>query len=187
MEFFLSSPVSEEQGFTQKIGTELSKISSKLIPNFFSFVVQLLALLVVIIIIMVVLYKPVKKTLVARNDYIERQIQEAKENNVLSEQNRVQAEQDVIDARKKSSDIIAEANKIAEAQKAQILAEAHESARKMKLNAEEEIQKAKQEAIDDVHNEIVNVALEASKELLKREINEDDSSEFVKDFLKEVK
>ena len=113
MEFFLSSPVSEEQGFTQKIGTELSKISSKLIPNFFSFAVQLLALLVVIIIIMVVLYKPVKKTLVARNDYIERQIQEAKENNVLSEQNRVQAEQDVIDARKKSSDIIAEANKIA--------------------------------------------------------------------------
>ena len=185
MELLNSFPVMAS--FTDQIGEELSKISSKLIPNFFSFVVQLLALIVVIIIVSVLLYKPVKKTLVARNDYIEKQLLEAKENNVLSEQTRKQAEQEIIDARKKSSEIIDSANKIAEAQKEQIIADANESVKKMKLNAEEEIQKAKQEALDDVHNEIVNVALEASKELLKREINEDDSSEFVKDFLKEVK
>lgn len=173
--------------FIDSINEELSKIGSKLIPNFFSFVVQLLALIVVIIIVMVLLFKPVKKTLNKRNDYIEQQILQAKENNVLSEQNRVQSEQEIIDARKKSSEIIESANKIAEAQKAQIISEAHDSVRKLKLNAEEEIQKAKQEAMDDVRNEIVNVALEASKELLKREINEGDSEEFVKDFLKEVK
>ena len=185
MELLIQNPLLAS--FTDQIGEELSKISEKLIPNLFSFVVQLIALIVVIVVVMLLLYKPVKKTLVARNDYIEKQILEAKENNVLSEQNRKQAEQEIIDARKKSSEIIESANKMAELQKAQIIEDAHESARKMKLNAEEEIQKAKQEAIDDVHDEIVNVALEASKELLKREINEDDSSEFVKDFLKEVK
>ena len=185
MELLISSPL--YASFTETIGEELSKISEKLIPNFFSFVVQLLALIVVIIIVSVLLFKPVKKTLVARNDYIEKQLVEAKQNNALSEQNRIQSEQEIIDARKKSSEIIESATKIAEAQKAQILADANDSARKMKLNAEEEIQKAKQEAIDDVHNEIVNVALDASKQLLQREINEKDNSKFVEDFLKEVK
>ena len=120
----------------------------------------------VIIIVMVVLYKPVKRTLVTRNEYVEKQILEAKENNTLSEQNR---------------------NQIAEANKAQMIEDTNEQIRKMKLNAEEEIQKAKQEAIDEVHNEIVNVALDASKELLQREINEKDSKKFVEDFLKDVK
>ena len=185
MEQFVTNPL--YVSFMDQIKDELNSIGSKLIPNFFSFVVQLLALLVVIIIVMVVLYKPVKKTLVARNEYVEKQILEAKENNVLSEQNRIQSEQEIIDARKKSNEIIANANSIAEANKAQMIEETNEQIRKMKLNAEEEIQKAKQEAIDEVHNEIVNVALDASKELLQREINEKDSSKFVEEFLKDVK
>ena len=185
MEQLLQSPL--YASFMDDIREELSKIGSKLIPNFFSFVVQLLALIVVIVIVMVLLFKPVKKTLTKRNDFIEQQILQAKENNVLSEQNKVQSEQEIIAARKRSSEIIETANKSAEANKAQMLLETQESIKKMKLNAEEEIQKAKQEALDDVHNEIVNVALDASKELLQREINEKDSSKFVEDFLKEVK
>ena len=57
----------------------------------------------------------------------------------------------------------------------------------MKIDAQEDIEKAKQEALTDVHNEIVNVALEASKEILQREINEKDNSKLVEDFIKEVK
>ena len=185
MEQFVIAPL--YASFMDQIKDELNSIGSKLIPNFFSFVVQLIALLVVIIIVMVVLYKPVKRTLVTRNDYVEKQILEAKENNTLSEQNRIQSEQEIIAARKKSSEIIASANQIAEANKAQMIEDTNEQIRKMKLNAEEEIQKAKQEAIDEVHNEIVNVALDASKELLQREINEKDSKKFVEDFLKDVK
>ena len=185
MEQFVTNPL--YASFMDQIKDELNSIGSKLIPNFFSFVVQLLALLVVIAIVMIVLYKPVKKTLVARNEFVEKQILEAKENNVLSEQNRIQSEQEIIDARKKSNEIIANANSIAEANKAQMIEDTNEQIRKMKLNAEEEIQKAKQEAIDEVHNEIVNVALDASKELLQREINEKDSSKFVEEFLKDVK
>ena len=185
MEQLTISPLNAS--FMDNIQEELSKIGSKLIPNFFSFVVQLLALIVVIIIVMVLLFKPVKKTLNARNDYIETQINQAKENNVISQQNKVQSEQEIIAARKESSEIIANANKLIEAQKADMIMETEEQIRRMKLDAEEEIKKAKQEAIKDVHNEIVNVALDASKELLQREINEKDSSKFVEDFIKEVK
>ncbi len=185
MEQLTISPLNAS--FMDNIQEELSKIGSKLIPNFFSFVVQLLALIVVIIIVMVLLFKPVKKTLNARSDYIETQINQAKENNVISEQNKVQSEQEIIAARKESSKIIANANKLIEAQKADMIMETEEQIKRMKLDAEEEIKKAKQEAIKDVHNEIVNVALDASKELLQREINEKDSSKFVEDFIKEVK
>ena len=40
-------------GFLDDIKTELGKIGSKLIPNFFSFIVQLIALIVVILIVMI--------------------------------------------------------------------------------------------------------------------------------------
>lgn len=174
-------------GFLDDIKTELGKIGSKLIPNFFSFIVQLIALIVVILIVMIVLYKPVKKNLDARNNFVESQINSAKENNMLSEQNLKQSEQEIIDARKRSSEIIAKANETAELQKAEIISNAEKAVAKMKIDAQEDIEKAKQEALTDVHNEIVNVALEASKEILQREINEKDNSKLVEDFIKEVK
>lgn len=174
-------------GFVDQVGEELGSIGSKLIPNFFSFIVQLLALIVVIVIVMVFAYKPVKKNLDARSDFIEKEINSAKENNVLSEQNKIQSEQEIIAARKKASEIIANANQVAEAQKQEILANCEAKVASMKQEAEEDIKKAKQDAIDDIHNEIINVALDASKELLQREISEKDSQKFVDEFLKEIK
>ena len=49
-----------------------------------------------------------------------------------------------------------------------------------------EIAKSKEKALDDIHNEIVNVALDASKAILNREINEEDNSRLIEDFIKEV-
>ena len=42
------------------------------------------------------------------------------------------------------------------------------------------------QALEDIHNEIVNVALDASKAILRREINEEDNSKLVEEFIKEV-
>ena len=43
----------------------------KLIPNFWSFLIQLLSLIVLIVVIIVFAYKPVKKILKTRQDYID--------------------------------------------------------------------------------------------------------------------
>ena len=51
--------------------------TSKLIPNWPSFVTQLAALVVLIIVVIVFAYKPVKKILKKRQDHIEENIKEA--------------------------------------------------------------------------------------------------------------
>jgi predicted PurR-regulated permease PerM len=50
------------------------EIKAKLIPSWVSFVVQFVALLVLLLIVFVFAYKPVKKILQKRSDYIEQQI-----------------------------------------------------------------------------------------------------------------
>ena len=64
------------------IGEVIKTISEKLVPNLLSFVVQFLSFLVLIIAVFVLAYKPVKKILKKRADYIENEINEAKQNNL---------------------------------------------------------------------------------------------------------
>ena len=173
--------------FIEDLKTELGSIPNKLIPNFFSFLVQIIALIVMIVVVMVILYKPIKKTLDTRASYIEGQIKDANDAKAISEENAKISEQNIIDSRKKASEIIANANVIAEQQKEAIIEEANKQVIRMKQEAEEDILKAKEEAQKEIHDEIVNVALDASKEILQREINEKDNSRLVEDFLKEVK
>lgn len=180
----LEMPILE--GFIDEVSEELSHIGEKLFPNFFSLLVQILALIIMIIIVMVLLYKPVKKTLDARSNAIESEISNAKQNNIESQKNLTESEQSIVDARKKANEIIAQASEIAEMKKAEIIASGEQTVTKMKNDAMEEIEIAKQEAQDEIHNEIVNVALDASKEILQREINEKDNSRLVDDFLKDI-
>ena len=57
-----------------------SSFINKLIPNWTSFVAQLAALVVMIILVIIIGYKPVKKMLKKRQDYVESSIHEAELN-----------------------------------------------------------------------------------------------------------
>ena len=68
----------------------------------------------------------------------------------------------------------------------EMIADTHVQIRKMKSDAEHDIEQSKKEALEDIHDEIVSVALMASSEVLKREINEKDNARIVEDFIKEM-
>lgn len=80
-----------------------------------------------------------------------------------------------------------EAKAQTEVAKEKMMAEAKAAARQEKQKALEEIKQARQEAEAAIHDEIVNVALLASKEVLGREINETDNRRLVDDFIKDIK
>ena len=56
----------------------------------------------------------------------------------------------------------------------------------MKADAEQDIIRSREEALDEIHDEIVSVALSATSEVLKREINEKDNARIVDDFIKDM-
>ena len=161
-------------------------IRENLIPNWVSFVCQLGALIVMILVIFFVAYKPVRKMLQKRADYIEENIRQAEEAKADALKNASQSEEAIIASKKEAANIIADAKVTAENNTRAMVEETRLEINKMKSLAEEDIARSKEEAKEEIRQEMVSVALAASEEVLKREVNEKDNARIVEDFIKEM-
>jgi F-type H+-transporting ATPase subunit b len=65
-----------------------------------------------------------------------------------------------------------------------MLSEAQAQALRLKRKAEEEILQAKALAIQSMEQEMISIALDASRQVLKRELTEKDNAKVVEDFIK---
>lgn len=158
---------------------------NKLIPNFWSFLIQLLSLIVLIVVVIFFAYKPVKKMLKARQDHIESEIYEAEKMKADAIVHEREAKNHLIVSKKEANDIIALAKENAAKEKDLILKQGQEEVSKMKIKADQDIEKAKEDALKDIKDEMVNISLEASKELLKRNISNEDNVRLVRDFIED--
>ena len=165
------------------IGETIKTISEKLVPNLLSFIVQFLSFLVLLIAVFVLAYKPVKKLLKKRADYVENEIKEARENNLTSQKNIDEAKQLIANSKLEASEIIKAAEKKGQEQYDSMILAAKAEVVEMKKDAEKDIERAKLEAIQDIHDEMVAVALSASGEILKREVDTDDNKRLAEDFI----
>ena len=165
------------------IGEVIGTIGQKLIPNLLSFVVQFLSFLVLLIVVFVLAYKPVKKILAKRADYVENEIKEARENNLQAQKNVDEAKEMVAQSKVQASEIIKNAEKQGQEKYDAIILQAKSDVEEMKQGAQEDIERAKEEAIKDIHDEMVKVALSASEEILKREVDNKDNKRLAEDFI----
>ncbi|MCF0117963.1 MAG: F0F1 ATP synthase subunit B [Bacilli bacterium] len=149
-------------------------------------IVQLCAFGVLVLFGFVFGYKPVKNIIEARKDYIEKHIKDAEEQDKQSALRLKEAEDNILESKKEARNIVNKAKADGVKQYDAMLAQAQEDIRRNREEADEEIKKAKEKAIEDVHNEIVEVALTASKTILNREINDEDNRKLVEQFMKEV-
>ncbi len=169
------------------VGETIKKyISENLIPSWSSFVVQLAALVILIVVVLVVAYKPMKKMLAKRADYIENNIRESEIAKAEAERNAQESQEMIIASRKEAADIVANAKSLAiDTQKA-TLEETQLEVNRMKSQAQEDIERSKIEAKEEIRQEMVSVALAASEEILKREVNEKDNARIVENFIEEI-
>lgn len=170
-----------------EFGKKISEdITHKLIPSWVSFVVQLSALIIMIIVGFFVAYKPVKKLLQKRADYVENNIRESEVAKAEADKNVTTSQEMIIASKKEAADIVANARMNAENIKREKEEETVLEINKMKALAEEDIENSKEEAKEEIRREMISVALSASEEILKREINEKDNARIVEDFIKEI-
>ena len=167
----------------ENIGETIKTISEKLVPNLLSFVIQLISFLILLIAVFFLAYKPVKKILKKRADYVENEINEARNNNLESQKNIEEAKQTVAASKVQASEIIQEAEKQGQEKYDLLIEQAKNEVQEMKIAAEKDIERAKEEAIKDIHDEMVNVALSASEEILKREVDNEDNKRLAEEFI----
>ena len=161
--------------------------TSKLIPNWPSFVAQVGALIVLLVVVIVFAYKPVKKIVNKRQDYIESNIKEAEKSKAIWQENELKSKETVLASERTAADIVAEAKNNAQKERAVILEQTQQDVIKMKKDAENDIARMEEEAQEQIRKEIVSVALDASSELLGREVSSKDNARLIEEFVEEVK
>ena len=171
-------------GCSELINAE--EIQNKLIPNLGSFLTQLSALIVLIIVVIVFGYKPIKKMVNKRQEFIANEIKEAKEKNQEASNNLAQSNETVLANRRMASEIIDNAKIEAENQKQEILRSAEIEVADMKKRAERDIKQSEEDAKEAIRQKMVEIALDASSELLKRNVNDKDNEKLVDEFIKEI-
>ena len=68
----------------------------------------------------------------------------------------------------------------------EIILEAKAEVSEMKKQAEIDIERAKEDAKQDIRNEMVNVAISASEEILKREVDNADNKRLAEEFINQL-
>lgn len=177
----LSSCSGEELGFTSE------EFKKRLFPNWVSFVVQLSALVVLITVILIFAYKPVKKILQKRQDYIESNIKDAEKSKAVWQENELKSKETVLASERTAADIVAGAKLEANKEREAILESTQLEVNKMKADAQNDIARMELEAQEEIKKEIVSVALDASKELLGREVSSKDNDRLLSEFIEEIK
>ena len=167
----------------ENIGETIKTISEKLVPNLLSFVIQFLSFAILLVVVFVFAYKPVKRILKKRADFVDNEIKEARENNLTAQRSVDEAKEIVASSKVQASAIIQKAEQQGQEQYDALIAQAKDEVVMMKKDAEKDIERAKEEALQDIRNEMVKVALGASEEILKREVDNDDNKRLAEDFI----
>jgi F-type H+-transporting ATPase subunit b len=132
------------------------------------------------------IWKPTKKALAKRREYIEREIKDAENARREAFERLAEAEQTKIDAYLKAQQIIDHAVGQAYKQKETIELEAKENLKKIQIDASYQVAKLKQSMQDDIEKQILDTAFNATQALLQKKINHKENRKLVQKFIKEL-
>lgn len=159
---------------------------NKLFPNFWSWLINFLALIVLFVFVYFVAYKPIRKYIKSRGDYVEHNLRDSEEAKAIAERKAKEAEQSISEAKGQADAIIKKAKGDAEIKAGEVLSEANQTIAKKQKDADIAIKQAEEKSKKAIQDEIINVAMDASKQVLGREVSSDDNKRLVKDFVKDV-
>ena len=167
----------------QDIGEMIGDVSAKIFPNIGSLVVQLLATTVMVFVVVKFFWKPIKANLDTRREYIKKNIDEAGKLNEEAQLNLENSNKAIKEANVEARRIKENAETEALLARQKILNKAEEEANNKLKIAEEQIIKEREEAKQEIREEIINVAMMAASKIVEREINKEDNEKLVNDFL----
>ena len=134
----------------------------------------------------VFLYKPVCNMLDSRKEEVANNLNSAEEAKLEAQKLKDEYAAQLQNARSEAQDIINQAAKIGEQTKADIVNEAREEAARLTAKAQADIAREKTEALNEIRNEITDLAVLAAAKVVGKTIDVADHQNMVNDFVKEV-
>lgn len=129
------------------------------------------------------LFKPLLKIIDQRREKIQADLAQANESKDKAAEVARQYEAKLKAARGEADAIIAQAEKRGNERREEIIAEAHEEAKRIKDRAFEEVEQAKRQAVAQLRDEVSNISLLIAKKFLEESVDNTLHQNLVKDFI----
>ena len=161
-------------------------VVGQLFPSLPTVLVQLLSTLVLFLAAKKLLYKPIMDFLHARQVEAQRELDDAKTLKAQAQSDRNKAASELKASAQKADALLSAAKLNAEKEKQAILSSARESAKATMDNADQWAKSRKAALLDDVKDEMVDIALAASAKLMASKADSESDRKAVEAFVKEM-
>lgn len=159
-------------------------VQGSLFPNPLTMVVQLLATLVIFLAVKKWLWKPVRNILDKRSEAMQSNLDSAFKKNEEASKNLEDAKKELEKAKQTSGEIVDSAKKQAKQLKEEMLNDAKKQAQAKLDEADNKIEGAKKQLQNELHDEIVSVAMSAVTKLLDEKSSSKDDKKAIEEFVK---
>ncbi len=129
------------------------------------------------------LYEKVKKVLNSREDEIQKIYDDANQANESAQSLKSNYEVQIATVKEQSAEIIKTATKKAQNRTDDMLSQAGEKASAMMLRAQSQIDIEKKKAVNEIKDEMADLAILAAEQVLKKEMNTADNEKLINDFI----
>lgn len=171
---------------TEMIQDRIETTVNNMLPNLWITLLQLGLFILVAILFIVIAYKPLKKKLNERADYIEKNIKDSENKALEAEEKIKEVNRIVLNGQKKAGEIIQRAEKTAENKASELEKQLAETIEKQKQSAHNDIENERNKMLKEAKSEIISTAISTSKEILKRNVTVSDNDEYVNKFIEEL-
>ncbi|MEG0571109.1 MAG: F0F1 ATP synthase subunit B [Oscillospiraceae bacterium] len=151
-----------------------------------TFIFTIVNTLILFLILKKFLYKPVKKMLEERKKEIDNSYSLAEEK--LDNATKMQTEYELrlSTAKQEASTIMKTATSLAQEKSNELVKKAQDKAEIMIENAQKDIEQEKKKAVNQMKNEITDIALMAAEKVAQKELNKQDHQKLIEDFIDNV-
>lgn len=145
-----------------------------------------LNLLILFLVLKHFLFKPVNKVLDDRKAEVEQTYKEADEAKENAKALEAEYSTKLEGAKEESAEIVREATKKAQVRSDEIIADAKTEARAIVDNAHDQIEREKKIAVNQIKDEITDIALGAAAKIVEKEVSTKDNERLIENFIDSV-
>lgn len=161
-------------------------VAGKLFPNVATMIIQLCSTGVLLIVFKKFLWKPMLAYFAKRADFIESQMNEAREMNNKAKEYMLTSEQKARESAKEYRDIVEKAKLDALSARDKIISDAKKEANQKIEQARREIEAEKAQAQEEMKEEMVTIAMDVAMKVMNKEMNSEENKKMVEDFVNKV-
>lgn len=152
--------------------------------NIMEIVIQLVATIILFLVVRFFFWKPITKILESRKDIIDKSLAEASESRENAKAIELELQTELDKSKQQIKALLSKAEKDANVRREQIITEAKDEAKRRLDNLETELNLEKSKMEKQIRQEIVDIAFDAAKKIVGREIDQKKYLDVVDDILK---